>query len=283
MAVARSAPCGTWRSPISAELVVSRHLGLGDPRLHDGALYWLESRPREAGRTVLVAGGLHGAEPRDLTPPPFDVRSRVHEYGGGAYVLCGTEALFAHDADQRLYRVPLDASRPPEPVTPEGPWRYADGVADTRRRRIICVREDHGAPGEAVNTLVSVPLDSGPDAGEALAGGHDFYAAPRLSPDGKSLAWLAWRHPQMPWDGTELWVAGVDPDGRLRDRRQIAGGPRESIVQPLWAPDGGLHFVSDRTGDPEIFVTATSSQDATQLTHRPGPDLAPAWRPEAGE
>jgi dipeptidyl aminopeptidase/acylaminoacyl peptidase len=193
---------------------------------------------------VLVRHRPDGA-PTDVTPQGFNVRSRVHEYGGGAAIVRDGVTYFSHMADQRLYRhVP---GTPPVPLTPEGSGhRYADGVIDTRRARWIGVRESH-ADGVAENTIVDVDLNTG-GAGRVLTSGNDFYAAPRLSPNGGELAWLTWRHPNMPWVGTELWVADIAPDGTLTAARMVAGGPEESVLQPEWSPDGVLYFISDRTG-----------------------------------
>jgi dipeptidyl aminopeptidase/acylaminoacyl peptidase len=165
------------------------------------------------------------------------------------YVVSGGEVYFSNFADQRIYKVGEAGQDPPQAVTPEGEWFYADAVVDGARRRLICVREDHTqAEREPVNALVSIPLDAAPSAGDVLASGYDFYSTPRLSPDGSRLAWLCWRHPQMPWDGTELWVADVAASGTLANATHVAGGDAESIYQPGWAPDGALYFVSDRDG-----------------------------------
>ena len=173
-------------------------------------------------------------------------RTRVHEYGGAAFLAYQGTLYFANYADQRVYRTMPGAQ--PIPVTPLAPMRYADFVMDRQRNRLICVREDH-RPGDqqAVNALVSIDLKS-ENAGRILVQGNDFYATPRLSPDGTRLAWLTWNHPNMPWDGTELWLAELEADGALRDARTIAGGAEESIFQPQWSPDGALYFVSDRAG-----------------------------------
>ena len=184
----------------------------------------------------------------DVTPQPFNARTRVHEYGGRSYAVHGDTIYFANFADQRVYRVTPGAA--PEPITPEGAMRYGDFVVDERRKRLLCVREDHGASDrEAINTLVSLRLDgANDDGGAVLVGGNDFYSTPRLSPDGARLCWLTWNHPNMPWDGCELWVAELDANGALGKRRKVAGGPEESIFQPTWGPDGALYFASDRTG-----------------------------------
>ncbi len=245
-----SGPFGTWTSPITAQVVATQGLRLGAPVVDGSDVYWLEGRPAEGGRNVLVRRAADGTL-RELTPPGFNVRTRVHEYGGGAYVVHRGLVVFANFADQRLYR--LDAgpaaggALTPVPMTPEGRWHFADAVVDAARNRLVCVREDHTVEGrECVNTLVAVPLDGSGGAGQVLAEGYDFYATPRLSPDGAALAWICWRHPQMPWDGTELWVADVDAEGALTNARRVAGSETESIYQPGWSPGGELWFVSDR-------------------------------------
>ncbi len=182
---------------------------------------------------------------RDLTPAPWNVRSRVHEYGGGAFAIGADAIWFCQYDDQRLYR--LDASGTATALTRDAAMRYADAVLDASRRRLIAVREDHGGRlGEPVNALVAIDVDSGDE--RVLADGHDFFSSPCLSADGRQLAWLSWDHPNMPWDGTDLWVAPVGPDGALGAARHVAGGRAESIFQPAWSPGGELHFVSDRTG-----------------------------------
>jgi dienelactone hydrolase len=191
----------------------------------------------------------------DVTPPvpsdgqpAFNVRTRVHEYGGVAYLVSAGTVYFCDDADQRLYRQEGGAAPvavTPNPGQPRG-LRYADGVMDGARGRMIWVREDHttGQP-QPVNTLAEIRLD-GSQPQRILQAGRDFYAAPRLSPDGSRLAWLEWDHPNMPWIGCELWVAELAEDGSLNTKQRIAGGDDESLFQPEWSPDGTLYFVSDR-------------------------------------
>jgi dipeptidyl aminopeptidase/acylaminoacyl peptidase len=236
---------GTWRSPITAEAITAGEVGLADPLLDHGNAYWLEARPQEAGRTVLVRRTPAGVR-QDLTPAPFNVRTRVHEYGGGAYTVQNGFIVAANFADQRLYRIAEGSA--PQALTPEtgGQLRYADLELDLPRGRILAVREDHRADGEAINATVAAPL-SGGDEGRILIDGHDFFSSPRLSPDGRRLAWLSWDHPNMPWDGTRLWSAEINQDGSLSDVRLLAGGDRESIAQPVWSPDNRLYYVSDRT------------------------------------
>ncbi|HMV87744.1 MAG TPA: S9 family peptidase [Blastocatellia bacterium] len=241
---------GSWRSPITSDLIVAGTIGLGQAALEGNDVYWIESRPQERGRNVIVRRSA-GGEINDVTPLPFNARTRVHEYGGGSYIVNGGEVFFSNFADQRIYHQWAD--RQPRPITPEAEWRYADAVYDGNFQRLICVREDHSVAGhEAVNAIVGIPL-FGPlsvEIGEqqVLAGGYDFYSSPRLNRDCSQLAWLSWNHPNMPWDGTELWVADVQADGSLANQRLIAGGAEESIFQPEWSPQGELHFISDRTG-----------------------------------
>jgi dienelactone hydrolase len=230
-------------------VAATQGLRLGAPWVDGGDVYWIEGRPAEGGRNVLVQRRADGRV-EELTPPGFNVRTRVHEYGGGAFAVHRGLIVFSNFADQRLYRLdPRSHGDPlePVPITPEGRWHYADGVVDAGRQRLVCVREDHTVEGrECVNTLVAVPLDGSGESGQVLAEGYDFYSTPRLSPDGARLSWICWRHPNMPWDGTELWVAEVDGGGALINARRIAGSATESIYQPGWSRGGELYFVSDR-------------------------------------
>ena len=239
-----TAPYGSWKSPITTGLIVSGAVGLGQIALDGDEVYWVEMRPSESGRIVIVRRSADGST-ADVTPALFNVRTRVHEYGGGAFLVNDGVVYFSNFSDQRLYR--QDRGSEPQPITPEEPLRYADGTYDSGRDLIICVREDHRGEGEPVNTIVAVAAD-GKGAQEVLFSGSDFCAAPRLSPDGTWLAWLAWDHPNMPWDGTRLLLAEVLADGKLGEPRVVAGGAEESVLQPLWSPDGELHFVSDRNG-----------------------------------
>lgn len=240
-----TAPYGSWKSPITSELIVSKNISLGSAFFAGEDIYWIEARPSEGGRQVLVRRTPDG-QISDVTPAPFNVRTRVHEYGGRCHVIHDGVLYFANFADQRLYAQKIGGD--PQPLTPEGELRYADPIVDAARQRLICVREDHTQPGkEATNTLASIDLADG--ARQAvLVSGHDFYSDPRLSPDGRRLSWLAWNHPNLPWDGTELYVAELQADGSLGRAERVAGGPAESIFQPEWSPDGVLHFVSDRSG-----------------------------------
>jgi dipeptidyl aminopeptidase/acylaminoacyl peptidase len=251
MAKPRSAPYGAWNSPVTPELIATKALQLRSAQtwIDGDDLYWTEGRPEEVGRCAFMCR-THDGTLRDLAPQPFNIRSRVHEYGGGEFAVADGVMWFSNFGDGRVYR--LEPGGKPRPLTPAAlGYRYADFAVDAARRRVICVREDHGPQGQSrnpTNTLVSFAADRAGRGGRILASGNAFYAAPRLSPDGKQLAYLTWNHPNMPWDGCELWVANVRTDGSLGRARQIAGGPDESIVQPEWSPAGELHFISDRTG-----------------------------------
>lgn len=238
------APYGSWKSPITADLIVGGSIVLGGTLADGSDLYWTELRPAEEGRVVIVRRTADGAV-GDLTPAGFNARTRVHEYGGGAFVASQGEVWFSHFADQRLYRQGVGTA--PRPITEEVDRRYADAVVDRRRGLLFAVREDHtDTSREAINTLVRMQLD-GLDESVVIEG-HDFYSNPRLSPDGRQLCWLAWNHPHLPWDGTELWIADLDASGAPRDARIVSGGGEDSIYQPEWSPEGHLHFVSDRSG-----------------------------------
>ena len=238
---------GAWKSPITTETLVERTVGLGEVRVSDQDLYWLESRPTEAGRSVVVRRSADGAT-ADVTPTGYNARTLVHEYGGGAYAVSGGTVFFANFEDQRLYRQAV-GGRPtpisPEPSSPRA-LRYADFELSPDGSLLYCVRETHTDGEEARNEIVCLPTD-GSSEPVVLAGGHDFVSFPRLSPDGRQLVWTTWDHPQMPWDGTELWIGELGANG-LGDVRKLAGGSDESIYQPAFSPEGVLHFVSDRSG-----------------------------------
>lgn len=238
------APYGSWKSPITATAIASESFGLAQVAIDGDDLYWTETRPWEGGRSVIVRRSADGAT-SDVTPAGFNVRNRVHEYGGGAFTVRDGVVYFTNDSDQRVY-----AQRPgeaPTPLTPDDARRYADLEVDERHNRILCVCEDHSqSDTEPTNTVVAIGIAGGEI--ETMAQGNDFYSAPRVSPNSDRICWLTWDHPNMPWDESQLWVADVDADGRAENARLVAGDDGESIGEPLWSPEGTLHFVSDRTG-----------------------------------
>ncbi|WP_296953271.1 S9 family peptidase [uncultured Massilia sp.] len=243
----QAAPCGTWTSPITAGVVAAGSSPLSQVMLDGADVYWLAGRASEGGRNTLLRRRAGRTE--ELTPAPFNVRTRVHEYGGGAALVADGTVWFSNFADNRIYRIAPEGGEP-QAVSAGGALRYADFVLDRARGRLVGVREDH-ANGDTypVNTLCALGADG---AETILVEGNDFYSSPRISPDGRHIAWLSWDHPRMPWQRTELWLAEIADDGTLVDGRMIAGGSEEhggeAVVQPEWSPDGMLYFVSDRGG-----------------------------------
>ena len=244
------APFGSWASPITIDLLLKGTVQMRNQMVRwDGDdLYWSELRPDDGGRIVVCMRAASG-EIGDVTPPGFNARSRVHEYGGGHFAVAGGTVYFTNYADQRLYR--QNGNEAPRPITPAADVRHADMALDIGRGRLYAVREDHttGAK-EPVNTIVSIDSEGDSDADHdvfTVAAGNDFYSSPKLSADGNRIAWTTWNHPNMPWDGCELWVCDLDRSGHVVSSRKIAGGATESVLQPEWSPAGELYFISDRS------------------------------------
>ena len=258
---------GLWPSPISAALVAEgaqqlTQLTLGGAADTIADIFVLAGRASEGGRNTLLRQ--RGQQVSEITPAPLNVRNRVHEYGGGAYALDGDTVYFSNFSNDRIYR--QSGAAPATPLTAPADGRYADFIVDQGRKRLIGVRELHPAAGHAhpQNTLCAINIDAGGALGttSVLVEGSDFYAAPRLSPDGAQLAWLSWEHPQMPWQGTQLWLADVRLDGSLGPARLVAGAVDIAICQPQWSPSGALHFVSDSSGWWNLYCLADDRIDA---------------------
>ena len=283
------APFGSWPSPITAELVVAGAVGLGECRVGDDDVWWSESRPEQAGR-IAVLRHRPGGGAVEALPDEFSARTRVHEYGGGAWWLHDDTLFFVNADDQRLYRVDPDTEpgrfaspRPltPEPAEPMGD-RYADGVLTVDGRWVICVRERHEG-SDVRNELVAIEAQRG---GEpiVLVTGPDFVASPRVRRDGRSICWLQWNHPDMPWDGTELWLGDLTSGDvpAVGAARRVAGHRTESITQPEWNPDGSLWFVSDRRDWWGLYRIGTESLPKGTANEGGGAAPAAPAAPAAG-
>ena len=282
MRTTKTTPYGSWKSPITSELIVGQSTTLAEVRVDGGAIYWLEGRPQEQGRSVVVRAGTT-EQATDVIPKPFNVRTRVHEYGGGSWTVADGTIYFSNFGDGRLYRL-IDGGSEPEPLTPEPPaaerqWRFADGTIDRQRWNWIGIREDHTGGGEPINAIVAVNLrDVSRGPGTILVEGHDFFVSPRLSPDGNHMLWLAWDHPNMPWNGTTLYLAELDAQGRVIEPRIIAGGVAESVFQPEWSPDGhSIVFVSDRSNWWNLYRFDLSTRTTEPLTPMDAEFGVPQW------
>jgi dipeptidyl aminopeptidase/acylaminoacyl peptidase len=270
-------PYGSWPSPLSAAQVAAGALRFDHLVIDGEDLYWVEGRSSEAGRSVVVRRTPDG-QIVDVTPPGFSVRTRVHEYGGAAYTAHRGTVYFSNFTDQVLYR--QAGNKVPEPLTTPGHF-YADARIDPARTRLIAIREDHSRAESAAShdspaAIVAIGIEGSSRSERVLIEGADFYSDAVLDPGGSRLAWLQWNHPNMPWDGTELWVADLSADGSIRAHRKIAGGPSESIFQPEWSPAGDLFFVSDRTGWWNLYTV--SDRNILQASHHAAdPRIEPIW------
>ncbi|MDH5649591.1 MAG: prolyl oligopeptidase family serine peptidase [Gammaproteobacteria bacterium] len=236
-------PYGGWKSPLTAQWVASGTVGLAEVRLDGSDIYWVEQRTVEGGRSVVVR--YRQGVVSDITPDSVSVRTKVHEYGGGAYTVEDGNVYFCNDRDQGVYCQNEQGEM--ALLLQQSSKRYADFLVDTHHHRLIAICEDHSGGSEPINTVISIDLHQ-KNACTTLVSGDDFYASACLSPDGSKLAWLSWNHPNMPWDGCQLWMAEVGESGAVTSRKIIAGGADESIFQPQFSPDGTLYFVSDRSG-----------------------------------
>lgn len=240
----QKAAFGSWESPITTDLMLGDSVGLGEISVFGDDVYWIEMRPQEKGRYVVVKRTPDGQQ-TDVISAEYNARSRVHEYGGGSYLMTEQGLVFTNFSDQALYLV--NSSNDCIKLTDSESCRYADMIYDKSNNRLICIREDHANENnEAINTIVSISLSEEKDE-KVLLEGADFYSNPRLSHDGIQLCWISWQHPNMPWDDTSLFLADINSEGELETLKHIAGGKNEAICQPLWSPDNILYFVSDRS------------------------------------
>ena len=267
----RVAAFGSWKSPITSDLIVSKTVGIDNIAIDRHNIYWLEKRPQEQGRSLIV-GYFPDGSTQDITPKPFSVRSKIHEYGGGAYTIKENTIYFSNYADGRIYRQVVAGQA--EPLTEKAQKRYGDIIIDSDRNRLICVCEDHSLKDvEPQNSIISIDLSSG--RVQTLIEDSDFYSSPRLSPDGRYLAWTSWDHPNMPWDSTYLWLAEVDRLGTSQPQL-VAGGKTESICEPSWGDDGTLYFSSDRTNWWNIY--RRNSNGTVEILHSMAAEFAyPHW------
>lgn len=238
-------PYGTWAAPITADLVAGKSLRFGQVQALGEDLYWSEGRPADAGRITIVHRAADGTE-RDLLPPPYSARSGVHEYGGGEMLVAEAGVYFANAEDQDIYLANVDGeiSR----ITDAPGWRFSDFCLDAARNRLIAVAERHEGEHDPSpeNLLAAIDLASGDVT--PLVQGNDFYAFPRVAPDGSKLAWIEWSLPHMPWEGASLHCATWSEDGGVGEAAAIAGGPGNAVTQPEWGPCGELYFVWDKDG-----------------------------------
>ncbi|CAN4103762.1 unnamed protein product [Withania somnifera] len=284
-----TAPYGSWKSPITADIVSGSSKRLGgfavDP---DGHLFWIESRPTESGRAVIVKEpGKPGEDPIDVTPKDFSVRTLAQEYGGGDFCISRDILIFSNYKDQRLYKQSISSiDSVPLPLTPDYGGQsvcYADGVFDSHFNRYVTVREDQRESGiNAITTIVSINLSSNsPQEPRLLVGGNDFYACPRIDSKGERMSWIEWGHPNMPWDRSELWVGYISHNGDVQKRICVAGGDPtlvESPTEPQWSSQGELYFVTDRkSGFWNIYKWVESSNEVLPVYSLDAEFTRPLW------
>jgi dipeptidyl aminopeptidase/acylaminoacyl peptidase len=268
---------GHWPSPISAALVAGSALRFGRVQALDGAVYWSEGRPSEKGRTPVMRWTAEGGV-AELLPPPYSARSRVHEYGGGEFLVVGQALYFVNDADQDVYAADLSAGDKPSirRVTDVADTRFADFAWDAGRNRLIAVGETHDPAALPQNALWHIPAGDTAEGACIALRGRDFYACPCISPDGKQLAFLAWDLPAMPWDAAQLFIASIAEDGSLAEPIPVAGGNGTACFQPEWSGDGALYFVWDADGQGNLYRWKDGGQPE-EITRLDGDLSMPLW------
>jgi dipeptidyl aminopeptidase/acylaminoacyl peptidase len=288
MAAPKVAHYGSWESPIKSAELSAGTLRLGQTQYDNDDLYWIEGRPTDGGKQILVRRDKHGTI-TDVSPRGFNVRTLVNEYGGAPYLVRNGKIFCSNYSDQVVYQINSDANAPVDerriPLTPEGEYHFTDFEYDSNRHRLIFVCEDHSDPTKQPVTTINVVDTAKPGEKETrqkmqvIVSGNDFYSNPRLSPDGKLLAWISWDHPNMPWDGTALWMAEVSENGTLSKHRKIAGADDEAVMQPVWSPYGDLLFISDRLGWWNIYAlpNPTKNLNPVALFDKNSDFATPQW------
>ena len=282
------APYGSWLSPINSEKLTQKAVRLQQPQLDGEYCYWLEQRPQEKGRCVVVRKpiGSLSSSAEEVTPNNVSVHTRIHEYGGGSYYVYNGIVYFVNASDQRVYALDTQSPQEATPLSPEGNYRFADFCIDVQRKQLLCVCEIYQEGEEPQSNIVSLKLDGSSTLGlNILVFGNDFYANPRVSPDGEKLSWLCWNHPNMPWDSSECWLADFTSIGMLHKHRKVAGGTRvdnssergESIFQPQWSPTGDLLFASDRHNWWNLYSYNTFNKYTECLADKPAEFATPQW------
>lgn len=294
-------PYGSWPSTITSQQLTQKTVRLCEPQLDNGHCYWLEQRPEEQGRCVVVCRPSGSDTSHDISPKGISVRTKAHEYGGGSYLVDNDTLYFVNGDDQRVYSVPVEGNREPLVLSPEGAYRYADFFIDHTRQQLIGVCEIHkNNHSEPENNIISLRLDGSSTIGlNILVFGNDFYSNPSVSPDGEKLAWLTWSHPNMPWDNSECWIADFTSTGMLHKQRKVAGNAGihegkdiaastpnqkeqqrttgESIFQPQWSPTGDLLFISDRNNWWNLYSYNTFNKYTECLLDMPAEFATPQW------
>ena len=267
-------PYGAWISPISAELLTRATPSLDFIESDGENLYWVESRPWDSGRNVIMCHTADG-QIQDLLPSPWSHQSKVHEYGGKAYAVNDDILYFVNAGDQRIYSLHMGSSKEPEPLSPIGPWRFADLIIDKNHQRLIAVCEEHHEnQSEPKNFIAAISLDNGNVI--QLIEGADFYGYPCISPNQQCLCWIQWHHPNMPWDESQLWTAEITEIGALENLTQVAGKRAESIFQCRWSPDNYLYFVSDRNNWWNLY--RYTDGDITPVLEKEAEFATPYWQ-----
>jgi len=262
---------GNWSSKISAQLIVGDSISIDEPRQQAGSLYYIERRPQESGRCVIVR--ITDGNAVDILPPPYSARSRAHEYGGGCYCVFENTVFFINDSDQDIYLVRDNKiSR----ITQAENQRFADFSYDEKFNRLIAICETHDS-NSVLNSIVTIDINDGDITFIETA--NDFYASPRLNNTSTQLCWQTWNHPNMPWDGNQLWLADIDDHGLVQNKKHIAGGENISVFQPRWSPQDILHFISDDTGWWHLYRYSyeIDPDQAEQLTHGEKEFGLPQW------